>query len=91
MSIIAKFTICQDSASNTNNDQNDQWFRLLSISPLVLTSGTQKSGTHECTPKSGSEAGVPLLLSKERESGAALNFFGSEEFEWFLAFQPQKC
>ena len=57
----------------------------------VLTSGTQKSGTHERTPKSGSEAGAPLLLCKERESGAALNFFWSEEFEQFLAFQLKKC
>ena len=57
----------------------------------VLTSGTQKSGTHERTPKSGSEAGAPLLLSKERESGAALNFFGIEKFERFLAFQLKKC
>ena len=57
----------------------------------ALTSGTQKSGTHERTPKSGSEAGAPLLLSKERESGAALNFFGIEKFERFLAFQLKKC
>ena len=57
----------------------------------ALTSGTQKSGTHECTPKSGSGAGAPLLLSKERESGAALNFFGIEKFERFLAFQLKKC
>ena len=54
-------------------------------------SGTQKSGTRECTPKNGSEARAPLLLSKERESGAALDFFGSEEFERFLAFQHKKC
>ena len=51
------------------------------VDSKLLTSGTQKSGTHECTPKSGSGAGAPLLLSKERESGAALNFFGSGEFE----------
>ena len=57
----------------------------------VLTSGTQKSGTPERTPKSGSEAGAPLLLSKGMESGAAINFFGSEEFEQFFTFQLKKC
>ena len=64
---------------------------LLQICRKALTSSTQKSGTHERTPKSGSEAGAPLLLSKERESGAALNFFGIEKFERFLAFQLKKC
>ena len=64
---------------------------LLLLILKALTSGTQKSGTHERTPKSGSEAGAPLLLSKERESGAALNFFGIEKFERFLAFQLKKC
>ena len=71
-------------------------YRHLSVPTYILigkalTSGTQKSGTHERTPKSGSEAGAPLLLSKERESGAALNFFGIEKFERFLAFQLKKC
>ena len=57
----------------------------------ALTSGTQKSGTHERTPKSGSEAGAPLLLSKERESGAALNFFRTEDLECFWVFNTKSA